>query len=192
VKKYLDGRQVTNCWFAYFGQVVIEPSYYGIPCKPLTTIASVWLQPWIDVPASIDGPVLISAGVFSGYEFGPDALNPYDQFQKIQPSAVIEHGVFVFDGHFDIPLASALNHVTHAQLLAKQQHIEEALSEARIAVALSPESLQTQAQLGFLLMQMNRSDEAHTSLQKALTLAETIHPEFQEGWAPGLRSALAK
>jgi 4-amino-4-deoxy-L-arabinose transferase-like glycosyltransferase len=191
VKKYLDSRQVTNCWFAYFGQVVIEPSYYGIPCKPLTTIASVWLQPWIDVPASIDGPVLISAGVLSGYEFGPDALNPYDQFQKIQPSAVIEHGVFAFDGHFDIPLASALNHVTRSQILGRQDRLEDALSEAQLAASLAPNSVRPQSRLGYLLLQLKRNDEARGHLQRALKLAETVHPEFADEWTiPGLRDAL--
>jgi 4-amino-4-deoxy-L-arabinose transferase-like glycosyltransferase len=189
-KQYLDGRQVKQCWFAYFAEVVADPTYYGIPCKPLTTIASVWLQPSIDVPTSIDGPVLISAGVLSGYEFGPGALNPYDQFQKLRPTAVIEHGIFVFDGHFEIPLAAALNRVTQAQLLAQSNHLDEALSEAEIAVKLAPDSLQTQAQLGFILMQLKRPDEARTALQRALTLAQTVHPEFREDWVQGLKSSL--
>ncbi len=193
VKKYLDSRGAKNCWFAYFGEVVADPSYYGIPCKPLTTIASVWLQPSIDVPAHIDGPVLISAGVLSGYEFGPDSLNPYDQFLRIRPTSVIEHGVFVFDGHFDIPLASALNHVTQAQLLSKQNRLDQALSEAQLAVALAPDSIQTQSGLGFLLLLLNRQDEAREHLQKALTLAETVHPEFRDEWTiPGLKGALAQ
>ena len=191
-KKYLDGRQVKQCWFAYFAEVVADPAYYGIPCKPLTTIASVWLQPSIEVPTSIDGPVLISAGVLSGCEFGPGALNPYDQFQKLRPTAVIEHGIFVFDGHFEIPLASALNHVTQAQLLAQSNHLDEALSEAEMAVKLASDSLQTQAQLGFILMQLKRADEARAPLQRALMLAQTVHPEFQEGWVPGLKGALAE
>jgi hypothetical protein len=189
-KKYLDGRQVKQCWFAYFAQVVADPTYYGVPCKPLTTIASVWLQPSIDVPASIDGPVLISAGTLSGYEFGPGPLNPYDQFQKLRPSALIEDGVFVFDGHFEIPLASALNHVTQAQLLAKNNHLDEALSEAEIAASLAPDSVQTQAQLGFILLQLKRPAEARPALQRALMLALTVHPEFQEDWVTGLKSSL--
>jgi len=191
-KKYLDSREVKNCWFAYFADVVADPTYYGIPCKPLTTIASVWLQPSIDVPASVDGPVLISAGVLSGYEFGPEELNPYDQFQKIRPTAVIEHGVFVFDGHFDISLAAARNHVTRAQLLAQSGHLDLALIEAQTAVQLAPRSLDAQANLGFLLMQMNHPDEGRVALQKALVSAETVHPEFQVGWAKGLREALKK
>ena len=36
-KKYLDGRGVKNCWFAYFAEGVVDTGYYGIPCKPLIT-----------------------------------------------------------------------------------------------------------------------------------------------------------
>ena len=192
VRKYLDARGAKNCWFAYFAAVVVDPSYYGVHCKPLTTIASVWLQPTLDVPTSIDGPVLISAGVLSGYEFGPGELNPYDQFRKVRPTAVIEHGVFVYDGHFEIPLAAALNHVTRAQLLAQSGQLSEALAEAQTAVQLAPKSVPTQAQLGFILMQMNRPSEARPVLQEALSLAETVYPEFQTNWAKGLRETLKK
>ena len=192
IKQYLDSRHVKDCWFAYFADVVTEPKYYGVPCKPLTTIASVWLLHSIEVPPSIDGPVLISAGVLSGYEFGPDELNPYDQFQRLRPTAVIEHGVFVFDGHFDIPLASALNHVTQAQLQQKAGHLDQALAEAQMAVQLAPNSLQTNAELGFLLLQANHTEEGRQALQRALTLAQTVKPEFQSGWIPGLHSALQK
>jgi hypothetical protein len=185
--KYLDARQVKSCWFAYFAAVVVEPTYYGVQCKPLTTIASVWLQPSIEVPASVDGPVLISAGVLSGYEFGPGELNPYDQFQHIQPTAVIEDGLFVFDGHFEIPLASALNHVTRAQLAVAANHLDEALTEAQAAAALGPQSVQAQAELGDVLRRLQRPEESRQAFQKALDAAETIHPEFQSGWIPGLK-----
>jgi hypothetical protein len=191
-KKYLDARHVDHCWFAYFAAVVAEPSYYGIPCKPLTTIASIWLQPSIDVPASIDGPVLISAGVLSGYEFGPGSLNPYDQFQKIQPTAVIEHGIFVYNGHFDIPLASALNHVTQAQLLSASDRLDQALTEAQTAVTLAPDAVQTQAELGDVLMRLHKNEEGRQAFQRALSNAQNSHPEFQSGWVPGLRIALAQ
>lgn len=186
-KKYLDGRQVKDCWFAYFAAVVVEPKYYGVNCKPLTTIASVWLQPTIEVPPSIDGPVLISAGVLSGYEFGPEELNPYDQFQRIRPTAVIEDGLFVFDGHFEIPLASALNHATRAQLAARANHLDDALNEAQAAVALAPGSVQAQAEVGGVLRRLGRAEESRLAFQKALQAAQTVHPEFQRGWIPGLK-----
>lgn len=192
VKKYLDSRHVQNCWFAYFADVVADPRYYGIPCNRLTTIASVWLQPSIDVPPSIDGPVLISASVLSGYEFGPGPLNPYDQFLRLTPTAIIEHGVFVFDGHFDIPLASALNHITQAQLLAQAGNPDQGLQEAQSAVRLAPGSVQAQAELGHILEKLNRKDEARQAFQTALILSNSIRPEFQRGWVPGLRQALRR
>lgn len=145
-----------------------------------------WLQPSIEVPASVDGPVLISAGVLSGYEFGPGELNPYDQFQHIRLTAVIEDGLFVFNGHFDILLA-ALNHVTRAELAVQGKHLDEALSEAQAAVALAPCSVQAQAELGDVLRQLNRPEESRQAFQKALDAAETIQPEFQSGWIPGLK-----
>jgi hypothetical protein len=185
--KYLDRRQAKNCWFAYFAAVVVEPSYYGVQCKPLTTIASVWLQPSIEVPASIDGTVLISAGVLSGYEFGPGDLNPYDQFLRLQPTAVIEDGLFVYDGHFEIPLAAALNHVTRAQLAVAGNHLDEALTEAQAAAALAPQSVQAQAELGDVLRRLQRPEESRAAFRKALDAAQTIHPEFQSGWLPGLK-----
>jgi len=77
-------------------------------------------------------------------------------------------------------------------LLAQQNRLDQALSEAQLAVALAPDSVQTQAQLGFILMQLKRPDEARGHLQRALTIATTIHPEFQKAWALGLRSALGQ
>jgi len=186
-KKYLDARQPKDCWFAYFAAVVVDPTYYGVNCKPLTTIASVWLQPSIEVPASIDGIVLISAGTLSGYEFGPDELNPYDQFLRIRPTAVIEDGLFVYDGHFEIPLAAALNHVTRAQLAVRANHLDEALVHAQAAVMLAPQSVQAQAELGDILRRLQRTDESRQAFQKALAAAQTVHPEFQSGWLPGLK-----
>ena len=96
--------------------------------------------------------MLISASNLSGFEFGPGSLNPYEQFKRLAPTTVIEHGVFVFDGHFEIPLASALSHVQKAQNLLAAKQLEQALAEAQAAVTLAPDSVQTQLMLGDVLM----------------------------------------
>jgi Flp pilus assembly protein TadD len=70
--------------------------------------------------------------------------------------------------------------------------IERALSEAQIAVSLAPESVQTQTQLGEVLSQLKRPEEARQAFQRALASAQSVHPEFQLGAVPGLREALAK
>jgi len=52
--------------------------------------------------------VLISAVNLTGFEFRPPPLNPYEQFKKSTPTTAIDNSVFVYDGHFEIPLAAAL------------------------------------------------------------------------------------
>jgi hypothetical protein len=76
VKRYLAAHGIRDCWFAYFGQSSIDFAYYGIPCKPLLTADSFYFDVPRDVPAAVDGPVLMSAAVLSGFESGPPPLNP--------------------------------------------------------------------------------------------------------------------
>jgi tetratricopeptide (TPR) repeat protein len=190
-KQYLDERGVKDCWFVYFAEGVADPRYYGIPCKPLPTINTLWLNQPIDVPAAIDGPVLISASNLSGYEFGPGPLNPYEQFKRLRPTAEIEHGVFVFDGHFEMPLASALSRVQKAQNLLAARQVEEALAEAQAAAALAPEAVQPRMALGDVLTATGRTQEARAAYEKALALAKSIEPEFQVRSIPAIEQKLA-
>jgi hypothetical protein len=190
-KEYLDERGVKDCWFVYFGEGVAEPSYYGIPCKPLPTADSLWLNERIEVPASIDGPVLVSASNLSGFEFGPGPLNPYEQFKRLKPTAVIGHEVFVFDGHFDVPLAAALSRVQSAQNLLAAGQAEQALASAQAALALAPDAVQTRMTMGDVLAAAGRADEARTEYERALALAKTIEPEFQVRSVPDIERKLA-
>jgi tetratricopeptide (TPR) repeat protein len=190
-KQYLDQRGVKDCWFVYFAEGVVDTSYYGIPCKPLPTVNTLWVNERIDVPPSIDGPVLVSAGNLSGFEFGPGVLNPYEQFKQLRPTAVIDYGVFVFDGHFELPLASAISHVQKAQNLLAAQQPEQALVEARSAVALAPNALQTLIVLGDVLSAVGQKEEARATYEKALSLAKEVEPEFQIRSIPEIERKLA-
>jgi hypothetical protein len=140
--------------------------------------------------AHIDGPVLISASNLSGVEFGPGSLDPYGQFRQLVPTAMIQHGVFVFDGHFDVPLASALSRMQKAQnyLVAKQP--EQALAEAQAAVTLAPNAVQTQMMLGDVFGVMGQTEQARAAYEKALVLANTIEPEFQIRSIPSIEQKL--
>lgn len=190
IKKYLDGRGVTECWFVYFAEGVAEPHYYGIPCKPLPTISTLWLNQKIDVPTTIDGPVLVSASNLSSVEFGPGVLDPYGQFKQLKPTAVIDHGVFVFDGKFELPLAASISKVQKVRNLLAAQNFNEALQIAQDAVALAPASIQTQLALGDVLQELNRVDEARACYEKALQLSRTIEPDFQIRHLPGIERRL--
>jgi tetratricopeptide (TPR) repeat protein len=191
VKRYLDERDIKNCWFAYFGQGVADYSYYGIPCKPLITADSLYFDSPHDVPPEIDGPVLISASVLSGFEFGPYPLNPYEQFMRLKPEAVIDYGVFVYDGSFKIPLAAGLSHGQKAVLLLAQNKAPEALAEAQQAEALAPDSANVNSTMGRALDASGRAEEALPYYQKALTLALAAQPEFQQSLVKSLQRRLS-
>ena len=190
IKQYLDQRGVKDCWFVYFAAGVAEPKYYGIPCKPLPTINTLWLNEPIEVPTSINGTVLISAGNLSSVEFGPGPLDPYGQFKSLKPTAVIDCGVFVFHGTFDLSLAAAISKVQKAQNLAQAKQLEQALPEAQAAVALAPNAIQTQLALGDILLELGQPQEARASYEKALGLAKTIEPEFQLRSVPSIEQRL--
>ena len=70
VKQYVDARGIKECWMVYFADGAIDPASYGIPCKRLPTVTTLWLRLLGDVPAAIDGPVLVSDGDLGGIEFG--------------------------------------------------------------------------------------------------------------------------
>lgn len=190
VKQYLDNRGVRDCWFVYFAEGAAEPAYYGIPCKPLPTITTLWLNIPIDVPRSVTGPVLVSASNLSSVEFGPGPLDPYGQFKLLTPTAVIDHGVFVFDGTFELALAAAISKVQRAYGLADAKQLDAALQEAQAAVALAPNSIQTQLAAGDVLSQMGQPQEARARYERALELARTVEPDFQIRSVPGIEQRL--
>ena len=190
VKQYLDSRGVRDCWFVYFAEGAADPRYYGIPCKPLPTITTLWLNLPLEVPNSVTGPVLISASNLSSVEFGPGSLDPYGQFKLLTPNAVIDHGVFVFDGNFDLSLAAAISKVQKAYNLADAKQLDAALQEAQAASALAPNAIQTQLAVGDILQALGQPAEARTRYEKALELAETIEPEFQIRSVPNIEQRL--
>ena len=124
---------------------------------------------------------------------GRDELNPYDQFQHIQPTAVIEDGLFVFDGHFDIPLASALNHVTRAQLaVAGQSSGRGALGSAGRGRARSAIRAGRRRNSATSCGDCSGPTNPARPFKRRWTRPQTIHPEFQSGWMPGPEESRAR
>jgi hypothetical protein len=193
VKRYLDERHITNCWFAYFPDGSIDPSDYGINCKRLPTTDSLW---WMDLPMTvppvINGTVLISAGDLEGIEFGDGKLNPYDSFRGMKPTAVIQHSVYVYDGTFAVPLASALWEAHEAAKLAEAKQMDAALEKAEDAVRLAPWSGQVQATLGDVLLADGKKAEALHQYETALQIEETVRPDLQVEDADEVRGKIKK
>jgi hypothetical protein len=192
-KEYLDRHQIKDCWFAYFGYAVVDPASYGISCKPLPTGIATGIQVPTDiVPSTIQGPVLVSVNEIAGIIWGPGDLNPYEQFQRLQPVDSIGDSILVFRGQFDIPVISAQTHSIVAWQLAQTNHMEEAVAEAKRAVTLAPNSVEIRFELGSILKMMKKNDEARQSFQEALVLAETVYPQYQKSWLSTVQQAMAE
>ena len=191
VKKYLDGRGATSCWFAYFAEGVVDTASYGIPCKPLITADSMWMGEELDVPPVIDGPVLISVGTLSGYEFDSADLNPYRQFTSLQPVAMIQDGVLVFDGRFQVARACALSHTQKSGNRMRAGQLDQALAEAQAGVAADPDFFGAQVTLGDVLMRLGRDGEARAAWQTALALAGKLEPAVRESRVRRIERRLA-
>ncbi|MBZ5661783.1 MAG: phospholipid carrier-dependent glycosyltransferase [Acidobacteriia bacterium] len=175
MKRYIDDRQIKNCWFAYFGSVVADAAYYGIPCKalPASFANAVQLQ-MPAIPQSVDGPVFLSASEIAGTYWGADWENPYLSFRNAPPSAVIANSILVFDGKVDLSSAAALTHEQSSAWLLQAKQFEQALAEADSAVAIAPNTPGAHATRGNVLAAMNRKTEALAEFDQAQKLGDAI------------------
>src|SRR6202041_4137517 len=94
-----------------------------------------------NVPAVIEGTVLVSAGDLSGCEWPAASLNPYDGFRGAKPEETIDHGVMIYRGRFDLTQAAALSRAQNATGAVGRGDAAGALALAEEAVALDPSSI---------------------------------------------------
>ena len=197
VRGYLDRNGIRDCWFAYFPDGAVEPRDYGVPCRRLPTPSGLWwLNLPMDVPPVIHGTVLISESDLEGVESGDGPLNPYDQFRGLRPTAILQDGVYVFQGKFAVPLASAWVDVRTSSRLAEAGEPQAALAMARQAVALAPNSTRTQLNLAEMLAAQGDWKAALPHYQLAQHWLQTNRPdlerdEFAQSVAKGLAAAAA-
>ncbi len=191
VKQYLDQNHDSNCWFAYFPDGAVQPQDYGIHCHRLPTPSGLW---WfhlpMEVPPQISGTVLISESDLEGVESGDGVLNPYAHFQTQKPVAILQDGIYVYQGSFSVPLASAWVDVRHSAELVQRGDLQQALTLAQQAATLAPESVRTQLQLADVLAQEKEwaSAREHYRLAQENLLKhrpdleqEELGPQIQHG-----------
>ncbi len=190
VKRYVDERGIKECWFAYTAEPLIPYRAYGIPCKPLPTMDSIWSGVKTETPPVIQGPVFFSHLALTFYESGSSVLSPYREFMRLKPTAVIDHGVFVYDGTFNVPYVAAMDRAVISGRLLDQHQPEQALSEAEAAIALAPDSLQALMALGDAEKALQKNADARTTFEKALQQVRLMEPTAQEVWTPRVQEKL--
>ena len=184
VKRYVGERGIQQCWFAYTAEPAIPFRAYGIPCKTLPTMDSMWFGLKTDTPSAIQGPVFISHIPLTFYESGSSLLSPYREFEKLTPTAVIENGVFVYDGTFEIPYAAAFDRAVKSRDLLEQHQPEQALEAAQAAIAIAPDYMLALMALGDAQKAVQKNAEARITFEKALAIARSMEPTAQEVWIP--------
>ena len=184
VKRYVDERGIQQCWFAYTAEPAIPFRAYGIPCKTLPTMDSMWFGLKTDTPSAIQGPVFFSHIPLTFYESGSSLLSPYREFEKLTPTAVIENGVFVYDGTFEIPYAAAFDRAVKSRDLLEQHQPEQALEAAQAAIAIAPDYMLALMALGDAQKALQKNAEARITFEKALAIARSMEPTAQEVWIP--------
>ena len=190
MKRYVDQRGIQQCWFAYTVAPAIPFQAYGIPCKPLPTMDTMWFGLRLDTPPVIQGPVFISHLSLTFYESGSSLLSPYREFMKMTPTDVIEHGVFVYDGTFQVPYAAAFDRSVKTGDLLEQHQPEQALATAQSAIAVAPDYMMAVMALGNAQKALHKNAEARVTFEKALGIAHTMEPTAQEVWIPRVQEKL--
>jgi hypothetical protein len=192
VKQWQDKHPGEECWFAYFARPEIDPAVYDIRCHALPTIDTFWLGGADIAPAEINGTVIISAGDLSGCEWPSTLMNPYREFQPLQPAEQIDYGVFVYRGKFKMSQAAALSRAQHAYQLLAERKPEEALALAKEAVAIDPEEIISQTALGDISAALGEKEEARQAWQAAIDSARRLEPDAQVSYIPDLEAKLKR
>ncbi len=191
VKRYVEEHGIQQCWFAYTVEPAIPFRAYGIPCKTLPTMDSMWFGLKTDTPPVIQGPVFMSHIPLTFYESGSSLLSPYREFMELKPTDVIENGVFVYNGTFQVPYAAAFDRAVKSGDLLDQHQPEQALAEAQAAIAIAPDYMQAVMALGSAQKALQKNAEARITFEKALAIAHRMEPTAQEVWIPRVQEKLA-
>ena len=191
VKAWQDRHPGEECWFAYFARPEIDPANYGIHCHALPTLDTLWLGGWEVTPTVLHGAVLISAGDLSGCEWPSGLVNPYRDFQKMQPAEVIDDSVFVYEGDLHAEKAAAFDRVLAVWQLLGRRQPEAALALAQEAAAMAPGDLFAEMALGDAEAANQNKDAAQAAWQSALVAARQLEPDAQGNYVPGLKARLA-
>ena len=192
VKAWQERHPGEECWFAYFAYPEVDTETYGIHCHHLPTVDTLWQGGADNVPAVIDGTVLLSAGDLSGCEWPAASLNPYDAFRRAMPEETIGDSVMIYRGRFDMTQAAALSRAQNAMEATRKGNAAGAMALADEAIAIDPSSILGHEARGDALAAVARKQEAQQEWNTALKEARKLEPGAQTMFVPDLESKLSK
>lgn len=183
LKADLTRRHITDCWLAYSAPP--DPAKFGIPCRILPTFFSTrFSRNQQEVPERIQGPIFISSEEPAGSFWGPDEFNPYYEFASRKPSRVIAGEILEFDGTFDVKKIAAVSHFMEVSSLLQSGRTDDALGQAKEAVALDPGSIYAHEMLAEAYAAEHQRDNAAREYQVELQIYHAVPPAFLSMLSP--------
>lgn len=166
VNQYLADKNITDCWFAGFGNG--ELNRVSQPCRLLPGSLSWFATEQIiePTPPTIEGTILLSSSVLP-----PRGDDEYLSIAQTQPIAQIGGSIFVYQGRFEIPLAAALSRAGRASWLIERARFTEAVDEGRQAVNVAPNDVRTHFPLAIALARNGQIFEARHEFELIIELA---------------------
>ncbi len=101
-------------------------------------------------------------------------------------AGIIDYGVMVYRGTFQVNQAAALSRAQNAYTLLGKGNASEALAMAREAVSVDPEEIISLTALGDIAAVQGQKEEARKAWQAALASAKQVEPDAQVSYVPAL------
>ena len=167
VNDYIATHDVEECWIAGFVHPEMLPHVQPCHAMPSGLRILISRNPVDPVPPVIDGTVFISSN-----ELPPQGAEEYTPIAAGEPVTVIGGAILVYQGRFDVPLAASISHVHRSGAFLRLGDIENAVTEARIAINLFNDDPRPHLALGLALSRAKQVDEARRELSTAENLSE--------------------
>lgn len=174
INEYVQRENITDCWFAGIGN--IEVVRVSQPCRIMPDRLLRGMSSQINeiVPPVVEGTVLVSVN-----NLPPKGGAEYAIFTQSEPIAQIGGTIFVYRGRFEMPLASALSRVIRANQFMRLKRFDEAITEGRAAIEISPEDARTHLALAFALLRADKKDEARLEFEATVEAAKSNPIQFR-------------
>jgi predicted negative regulator of RcsB-dependent stress response len=119
-------------------------------------------------------------------------MNPYLDFQQLQPSEMIDYGVMVYHGDFSVPQVAAMSRGQHAEEMIAQGRAEQALYLTREATELDFDEIVSQTARGDAAVAIGAKNEARAAWKEAIASAQHMDSEAQKSYIPDLERKLQR
>lgn len=165
VDQFVARHRISECWYAGVGAPMLHRAEQ--PCRLLPD-GYRWLV--VD-PLEPAVPPLISGTIFLSVRLlPPRGGDEYKPLLESPGRRMLAGTLLVFEGEFEVPRLASISHARRADALVQLGRNQEALVEARRAVALAPDDPRARTSLAYVLLTLERWSEASVAAAQARDL----------------------